>query len=149
MSLKWTTHSWNDLTKEQLYLILALRAEVFVVEQECAYLDPDDKDQEAQHLLMYNKSILVGYARIFLNLSPCVIGRVVIKESFRGKNLGRLLMEASINQVPVGKTIFISAQERLKAFYESLGFKQSKKGYLEDGIPHIPMTFCRNHATDQ
>lgn len=140
MSLRWQTYSWNELTIEALYAVLALRADVFVVEQECAYLDPDGKDQETTHLLAYDEETLVGYSRIFLNKTPSVIGRVVVHPNHRGKNLGRLLMEKSISVVSEENPIFISAQERLKPFYESLGFLQSDKGYLEDGIPHIPMT---------
>lgn len=140
MPLRWQAYSWNELTKDALYAVLALRADVFVVEQECVYLDPDGKDQEATHLLVCDEEILVGYARIFLNKIPSVIGRVVVHPNYRGKNLGRLLMEKSISEVPLENPIFISAQERLKPFYESLGFIQLDKGYLEDGIPHIPMT---------
>lgn len=139
MSLRWQTRYWKDLSKEELYSVLRLRAEVFIVEQECPYLDIDGKDQEAIHILAYNEEELVGYSRIFLNKTPSVIGRVVVKANRRGKSLGRLLMEKSIREVPDENTIFISAQERLKNFYESLGFTQSNQGYLEDGIPHIPM----------
>lgn len=146
MSLRWYTYSWNDLTKEALYTILTLRADVFVVEQECAYLDLDGKDQEAAHLVAYEGETLVGYARIFLKQNPCVIGRVVVHQKFRGKNLGRILMEKSIREVSNETPIFISAQERLKAFYASLGFNQSGEGYLEDGIPHIPMILPPRHT---
>ncbi|MGB0254752.1 MAG: GNAT family N-acetyltransferase [Flavobacteriaceae bacterium] len=148
MPLRWQTYSWDELTKEALYAVLALRADVFVVEQECAYLDPDGKDQEAIHLLVYEDQKLVGYSRIFLNKTPSVIGRVVVHPTQRRQNLGRLLMEKSISEVPAETPIFISAQERLKSFYESLGFLQSDKGYLEDGIPHIPMTLPPRNAND-
>lgn len=144
--MEWQKYHWKELDKNTLYEIMVLRAAVFVVEQECAYLDPDGKDQEATHLLVYDDQKLVGYSRIFLNKTPSVIGRVVVHPNYRGKNLGRLLMEKSISEVPVENPIFISAQERLKSFYESLGFLQSDKGYLEDGIPHIPMTLPLRRA---
>lgn len=148
MPLRWHTYSWNELSKEALYAVLALRADVFVVEQECAYLDPDGKDQEAMHLLVYEDQKLVGYSRIFLNKTPSVIGRVVVRPVYRGQRLGRLLMQKSISEVPAKTPIFISAQERLKSFYESLGFSQSDNGYLEDGILHIPMTLPPRNAND-
>ncbi len=144
--MEWQKYHWKELDKNTLYEIMVLRAAVFVVEQECAYLDPDGKDQEAMHVLVYDDQKLVGYSRIFLNKTPSVIGRVVVHPNHRGKNLGRLLMEKSISEVPEENPIFISAQERLKPFYESLGFLQSDKGYLEDGIPHIPMTLPPRNA---
>lgn len=139
MLLSWRALPWKDLTPEILYRIIALRAEVFVVEQNCAYLDPDGKDESALHLCLFEENKLIGYARVFLNESPCIIGRLVVHPKYRGKALGKKLMQKSITAVPETKEIFISAQEHLKGFYESLGFSQSGKGYLEDGIPHIPM----------
>lgn len=144
--MEWKKYHWKDLDKNTLYEIMVLRATVFVVEQECAYLDPDGKDQEAMHVVVYDDQKLVGYSRIFLNKTPSIIGRVVVHPNYRGKNLGRLLMEKSISEVPLEIPIFISAQERLKSFYESLGFTQSDKGYLEDGIPHIPMKLPPRNA---
>ena len=139
MPLRWYTQTWSELSKENLYKILSLRAEVFVVEQDCPYLDTDDKDKKATHILAYDDETLIGYARIFLHNNPCVIGRVVVKATHRGKSIGKMLMKKSICEVPEENPIFISAQEHLKRFYESLGFIQTEKGYLEDGIPHIPM----------
>lgn len=146
MSLRWHTYSWNDLSKKILYDILALRAEVFVVEQDCVYLDPDRKDEEALHIVAYDKDSLAAYNRIFLNQNPSIIGRVVVHPAYRGKNIGRELMEKSIHEVPNTKPIFISAQAQLKKFYESLGFSQTGKSYLEDGIPHIPMVLPPRNA---
>ena len=146
MLLTWQFLSWNELTAEKLYKILALRSNVFVVEQECAYLDPDEKDQDAMHLLAFKKETLIAYVRIFLNQSPCIIGRVVVHQKYRGLNIGRALMKAAIEKVSPKDSVFISAQEQLKAFYASLGFSQSGKGYLEDGMPHIPMMLPPRHA---
>lgn len=139
MLLTWQYFHWKELTPETLYKILALRAEVFVVEQQCAYLDLDDKDEKAHHLCVFSESNLIGYARVFLQEKTCSIGRVVVQKKFRGKQIGKQLMIKSIAQIPPEKEVFISAQEHLKSFYTSLGFKQSGAGYLEDGIPHIPM----------
>lgn len=147
MLLIWQYFHWKELTTETLYKILALRAEVFVVEQECAYLDPDDKDEKALHLCVFKKSNLIGYARIFVQVTPCSIGRVVVQKKHRGKQIGKELMEKSIALVPAEKEVFISAQEHLKTFYESLGFQQSGAGYLEDGIPHIPMLLTSRNAS--
>lgn len=149
MLLNWQLFYWNELTIEILYKILAFRADVFVVEQNCAYLDPDGKDETALHLCVFNKNNLIGYSRIFTHKSPCVIGRLVVHPAYREKQLGRKLMDKSIVQVPREKEIFISAQEHLKSFYESLGFVQSAPGYLEDGIPHIPMLLSPRNATSK
>ena len=147
MLLRWETYSWENLTIENLYKILKLRAEVFVVEQECAYLDPDDKDRDATHLLLFDKNKLIGYSRIFIHLSQSSIGRVVVSKNQRNQNLGKKLMERSISLTPQNHTIYISAQEHLRNFYENLGFNQSGEGYLEDGIPHIPMTLLPRNTT--
>ncbi len=147
MLLTWQLYTWKELSPELLYKILALRAEVFVVEQNCPYLDLDGKDEIAHHLCAFSDSDLIGYARIFINQNSCVIGRVVVHQKHRAKEYGRKLMQKSIAAVPTDKEIFISAQERLKKFYESLGFSQSGEGYLEDGIPHVPMLLPPRNAT--
>ncbi|MDA1084698.1 MAG: GNAT family N-acetyltransferase [Bacteroidetes bacterium] len=147
MLLTWQLFSWEELTTEVLYTILALRAEVFIVEQECAYLDTDGKDKEALHVCAFDKNQLIGYARVFLHESPCSIGRVLVKKERRGKHIGQRLMEKCIALIPAEKEVFISAQEHLKTFYESLGFTQSGTGYLEDGIPHIPLLLISRNAS--
>ncbi len=149
MLLTWQRYTWKELTPELLYKILALRARVFVVEQNCPYLDLDGKDETALHLCAFFDSDLIGYARIFIDQSPCVIGRVVVHQKHRAKDYGRKLMQKSIAALPADKEIFISAQERLKNFYESLGFYQSAEGYLEDGIPHIPMLLPPRNAIEK
>lgn len=147
MSIKWYTHNWESLNKKALYEVLELRSAVFVVEQDCVYQDIDSKDQKATHILGYEKLILVAYSRILVNTNYATIGRVVIHPSFRGLGHGRLLIKKSLSQLPTKTTTHISAQEHLKTFYESLGFLQTGKGYLEDGIPHIPMTNSANQST--
>ena len=146
MLLNWQIFNWKELTTETLYKILALRAEVFVVEQACVYLDSDGKDEKALHLCAFSETNLIAYARIFLNQTPCVIGRLVVHQKHRGKHYGRKLMQKSIAAIPNRNEIFISAQEHLKTFYTSFGFTQSGERYLEDGIPHIPMTLPFRNA---
>jgi ElaA protein len=137
--------TFNQLSAEQVYQILRLRSEVFVVEQECAYQDIDDKDQKALHIFAENESKIIAYARAFdvgIYHEKASLGRFIIKETHRGKNLGHKLVEASLQAVyqNYGKQkIHISAQQHLTKFYEKHGFKTVGEGYLEDGIPHIGM----------
>jgi ElaA protein len=143
--IKFYTKEFNQLTKDELYEILRLRAEVFVVEQDCPYQDVDNKDQKAVHVLGYNNNELIAYSRIFKPndyFDLASIGRVVVAEKERKHKYGYLLMEESIKAVNKyfnETTIAVSAQEHLKTFYNNLGFQQKGKGYLEDDIPHIYM----------
>ncbi len=137
--------SFNELSTLELYQVLALRSEVFVVEQDCAYQDVDGRDQEALHLLGYDENKLVAYARIFPPGSymdkPCV-GRVVVKDTHRGRALGIQLMKVAIETVDHKykmTEIALSAQTYLTKFYTDLGFHPEGEEYLEDGIPHILM----------
>ena len=141
--------SFAELTVNQLYHILQLRSEVFVLEQNCAYLDLDGLDQQALHLLSFDdRQQLVAYARI---LSPeqnqnafSSIGRVVVSKKMRQQHLGRHLMEHAI-EITLQKfpnlPIQISAQTYLSKFYQSLGFVNTGHFYLEDDIPHQEMIY--------
>lgn len=143
--MKWFSKTYDELTKSELYALLHLRAEVFVVEQDCPYQDVDNKDQKAIHVFATDDKEVIAYARIFKAgdyFKEVAIGRVVTKISFRGTGLGRELMEKSIAYIDTNfdtRAIHISAQKHLKEYYESLGFRQIGEGYLEDGIPHIGM----------
>lgn len=148
MSIRWEKKEWEQLTKDQLYDILHLRSEVFVVEQTCVYQDIDGKDAVATHVLGYKGNELLAYSRVFKNTTPCVIGRVLVQENHRKKSIGKKLMIKSINEIPKQKEIQISAQKHLKKFYVSLGFSQSGEGYLEDGIPHVPMALSPRLSID-
>lgn len=138
--------SFYDLDLDQLYAVMTLRQAVFVVEQDCPYLDTDGKDQQSYHLLGYKEEQLVAYTRL---VPPGIsypgyasIGRVVTSAAVRGAGVGRRLMERSLAQVNIlfGEVpVKISAQHHLLTFYESLGFKPVGAVYLEDGIPHIAM----------
>jgi ElaA protein len=139
--------SFYQLSLDQLYELMALRQAIFVVEQDCPYLDADGKDQAAHHLLGYNEQDeLVAYTRLLpVGISYdqyASIGRVITRASERRTGLGRALMQESIRQAqalyPKVK-VKISAQCYLIHFYESLGFQSVGDTYLEDGIPHIGM----------
>ena len=136
---------FNELSTQELYQILQLRSEVFVVEQNCVYQDIDGKDEKALHVLGYNEEGLVAYSRLFapgLYFENASIGRVIVKEVFRDKKFGHDLMKISIEtikQIFDTRFITISAQQYLKKFYESHGFVPTSEMYLEDDIPHIEM----------
>lgn len=137
----WTLRRWDQLTCDQLYAVLRLRAEVFVVEQRCAYNDLDDRDRAALHLWTADAAgALRAYARIFLPATDAdaIIGRVITAPAARGTGLGRALMAEAI-EVCAGRPITLSAQAHLQAFYGSLGFVTTSAPYLEDDIPHVAM----------
>ncbi|MDY8135311.1 GNAT family N-acetyltransferase [Aquimarina sp. 2201CG5-10] len=145
MDLNFTVKRFDEISAEEMYKILGLRAEVFVVEQNCVYQDIDDKDQEALHVIGIKENTIVAYTRIF---SPgdyyeeASFGRVVIPKSHRQFGYGHNLIKESINAIESffnTKEIKISAQTYLKKFYETHGFKQVGEEYLEDGIPHMAM----------
>ena len=140
------TKSFKDLTTEQIYKILRLRSEVFVIEQDCIYQDIDNKDQKALHILGFRNNALVAYARLFepgYYFSAAAIGRVVVKKEERSKNYGVEIMRAAIKAAEESygaSDISVSAQTYLTNFYNDLGFIEEGETYLEDGIPHIKMT---------
>lgn len=138
---------FSQLTPEELYEVLSLRQEVFIVEQNCPYLDTDGKDYHCLHLMGFSESgRLIAYTRLiprgisYENYAS--IGRVVSSPKARGTGAGRLLMQESIRQLyaQFGHCdIKIGAQSYLLRFYESFGFQSTGKEYLEDGIPHTEM----------
>ena len=136
---------FNELSIQELYVILQLRSEVFVVEQDCVYQDLDNKDLEAYHVLGILDKEIVAYARIFKPgdyFLESSIGRIVVKKEFRKFQYGYKLVVNSIQFIENNlqqNTILISAQSYLTKFYNSLGFIRVGEEYLEDGIPHIKM----------
>ena len=139
------TKTFSELDTEDLYQILRLRSEVFVVEQDCVYQDIDNKDQNAIHLYYKENDQIVAYTRIFkagdYYENPC-IGRVVVSKKNRGNDLGKKIMIDSmeyIKQNIKGEKIELSAQKYLDKFYKDLGFYKIGEDYLEDGIPHQRM----------
>lgn len=145
MNLEWKIRRFETLTTVELYDLLQLRSEVFVVEQNCIYQDIDCKDQKALHLIGEDNGQIVAYARLFKRndyFEEASIGRVVVKPTYREKKIGHILMREAIYFIKhqLGETkITISAQLYLKGFYESHGFIQTSEMYLEDDIPHIEM----------
>lgn len=143
MQVKIST--FEELSLNDLYKVLQLRAEVFVVEQDCVYQDIDGKDQKALHVLGFEGEKLIAYTRIFppgKYFNEAAIGRVVVQEKYRKNSYGHEILKASIKVIEERfntNTIKLSAQTYLKKFYESHGFHQIGDGYLEDGIPHIAM----------
>lgn len=136
---------FEELTLHEVYDILQLRAEVFVVEQDCVYQDIDGKDEKALHIIGYYNEKIVAYTRCFapnIYFEEAAIGRVVVNESHRQFGFGHDILEASVEAIEnryQTKTIKLSAQQYLTKFYESHQFVQIGDGYLEDGIPHIGM----------
>jgi ElaA protein len=145
MPIQWSLKKFEELSPYELYAILQLRNEVFVVEQNCVFQDADGKDQNSYHLMGFNGNNLVAYTRLVpageIYEQPS-IGRVVTSPSVRANGVGKELMTESIAAVErlFGKQpIKIGAQLYLKKFYNSLGFEQVSDVYLEDGIEHIYM----------
>ena len=145
MEITFKIKRFNELSTSELYSLLQLRSEVFVVEQNCVYQDVDGKDNKAIHVLGYFDTELAAYSRLFdkgIYFEEASIGRVVVSPKLRDKKLGHDLMQVSIAAVKEHfkeHNITISAQEYLKKFYESHGFVQTSEMYLEDDIPHIQM----------
>ncbi|MGM5469118.1 GNAT family N-acetyltransferase [Flavobacteriaceae bacterium LMO-SS05] len=143
--LKITVKTFKELTTQELYSLLQLRSEVFVVEQNCVYQDLDGKDQKALHVLGFKDQKLVAYTRIFKPgdyFEYASIGRVLVSQKERHYKFGYTIMNASIeaiNQRFNETQIKISAQCYLKKFYNDLGFNEAGEKYLEDGIPHVAM----------
>lgn len=145
--MNWTIKTFGELTTEELYEILKLRAEVFVVEQDCVYQDLDEKDKKAYHLFTQNNGEVVAYLRILqkgVSYPEMAIGRVVTKDTHRRKGLAREMMQKAIGYIEGElheSVIKISAQKYLLEFYKSLGFKVISEVYLEDGIEHVEMIY--------
>lgn len=144
-SVVWKLKNFSELSPEELYKILNIRQEVFIVEQECYYLDADNYDQKALHLWAEENSEILAYLRIFpenIKYKEASIGRVLTSFSARSKNLGKTLVGFSLqiifNQLR-SKSVRISAQDYLIKFYTNFGFVDTGKKYLEDEIPHTEM----------
>ena len=147
--MHWEIKAFDQLSLQELYTILTLRTNVFVVEQACPYPEVDGKDPNCLHLLGTINGELVAYLRILpagLSYEEVSIGRVVIKQSHRGKGLGRPMMEQAIHYITnewKESQIKIGAQASLEKFYQSLGFEPVSAVYLEDDIPHLDMLYSK------
>jgi ElaA protein len=145
MPLTFKIKPFKELSLQELYNVLKLRTEVFVVEQECVYQDMDNKDQKALHLLGFYNDELVAYSRLF-NVGDyfenASIGRVIVAQAYRDRKWGHELIRQGIEGIALHykeSKITISAQLHLQKFYERHGFKRTSDMYLEDNIPHIQM----------
>ena len=145
MSIQWKIKSFDNLTVNELYDLLQLRSSIFVVEQNCIYLDIDSKDKLALHLLGEFDGKIVAYARLFkagISFDFASIGRVVVDANYRNKKWGNELMREAIAGIEKHfreSQITIGAQLYLQKFYENHGFVKTSEMYLEDDIPHIEM----------
>jgi ElaA protein len=143
--LVWEFKTFDALAKAELYAVLQLRAEVFVVEQACVFQDLDGSDDRAMHLLGKQDEQLVAYARCFaagVKFAEASIGRVISHESVRGTGIGHMLMREAVGRLQqhLGtQPIRIGAQARLKNFYSQHGFVDTGAPYVEDGIDHLEM----------
>lgn len=143
--MNWHIKTFNDLTINELYAILKLRQDVFIIEQNCIYPDIDNIDEESIHIFASYDNIIVAYCRIVypgIKYNEPSIGRVIVDSTFRNKKIGTQLLEKAIL---TNEKLFpnmrnrISAQSHLQTFYQNLGFESISEIYLEDGIPHIEM----------
>lgn len=148
--IHFITKSFHELTAEELYALLKLRAEVFVMEQQCLYMDMDDKDRQCLHVMGYDGKQLAAYSRLVpasVSYPEPSIGRVVTSTAFRKSGYGKLLMQYSVTEAKKQfntSVIVISAQHYLEKFYMELGFVSESDVYLEDDIPHIKMRYSRD-----
>lgn len=145
MNLQWHTLGFAELSADQLYAIMRLRQEVFVVEQDCAYLDLDNRDQQAVHILGSEAGAVMAYLRCIApgaDSPDSQLGRIVVRPTARGMDLGRELVTRGMAHNRArwpASDIRISAQAHLQDFYSSLGFVAEGEEYLEDNIPHRRM----------
>lgn len=151
--MDWKIKAFKDLTLDELYDLLKLRVDVFVVEQNCPYPEIDDKDRhpETLHLLGKDASRSIqAYLRILppgLSFEQVSLGRVAVAENMRKKGVSKQMLDLAVKQVKLrwpGKGMKIGAQAYLRQFYESFGFRAVSGIYLEDGIPHIDMVLKNN-----
>ncbi len=152
MEINFKCELFENLSVQQLRFIYQLRAEVFVVEQNCAYCDVDETDELAYHLFALENQKVMAYARLIpagITYTTCSIGRVVIHPSWRKQKLGQALMHTAIKKcIDLFNTdsITISAQLYLQRFYENLGFNPVGDVYLEDNIPHLKMIYDKKSS---
>lgn len=145
-TLNWRWKAFHDLSAIELHAILLLRAQVFVVEQNCVYQDPDTDDLCARHLLGKDQDELVAYCRIVVpqNSEYLKIGRVVVAKDHRQYGLGKEVIHCGVERCKreyPEKKIFVSAQAYLLTFYTNLGFVVTSEVYDEDGIDHVDMVY--------
>ncbi len=147
MDARWQVSTFDELSNRELYALLKLRQDVFLLEQECLYNDFDGLDADSLHMLCWRGEELAAYQRCLppgLSYPQSAIGRIVVAPSARGTSLGRELVQRGIDfnlERWPGQDISINAQSYLERFYSGLGFEAVGDEYLEDGIPHIRMLY--------
>lgn len=143
--IHWHTKAFDELTVDELYNIIQLRVDIFVVEQNCPYSELDGKDKHCLHIYATSGQQTIAYARIVppgLSYSQISIGRVAIHKNYRKEGLGKALIRHTIEKIEEefgAQDIQIGAQCYLKNFYQSFGFNSVSDDYIEDGIPHVNM----------
>jgi len=142
--MNWELKKFDELTNNELYDVLRLRVDIFVVEQTCPYPEIDGKDEESLHLMYKENGEIVAYARILppgLSYDEASIGRVIVAESHRGTGLGHELIDQAVKEslAEYNQPIKIGAQAYLEDYYSAAGFETVSDVYLEDDIPHIDM----------
>ncbi|MBU3159598.1 GNAT family N-acetyltransferase [Clostridium frigoris] len=146
-TLNWQLKKFEEVKSEEIYNILKIRNEVFIVEQQCAYQDCDDKDKKSYHLYLQEEGEIISYLRILekgISFDEVSIGRVLVNKNYRFKGIARAMMLKAIEFIEQSLSeavIKIQAQAYLVDFYVSLGFKETSNEYLEDNIPHIDMLY--------
>lgn len=145
--MEWKIKKFKDLTIEELYDILKVRNEVFVVEQNSPYQDCDDKDKQSYHLYLEDNGEIIAYLRIIekgISYNEVSIGRFLVRQKHRGKGLAKEMLKRAINFVEESlneKSIRLSGQVYIKDLYKSFGFEEVSDIYLEDDIPHVEMLY--------
>jgi len=145
--MEYKIRTFDELSNRELYSILRLRSEIFVVEQNCVYQDLDNKDLDGYHLMAIENGELIGYLRILnkgVSYKEASIGRVVVKKEYRRKKLGLEIINKGIDFIIntlQEKEVRISAQVYAKNLYEKAGFVEVSEEYLEDDIPHVEMLY--------
>lgn len=146
-TLDWQIKKFEELKCEDLYKILKIRNDVFIVEQHCVYQDCDDKDKYSYHLYLEEHGKIISYLRILnkgVSYNEVSIGRVLVNKDYRGKGIAKEIMIRAINFIEQDlkeTEIRIQAQAYLLNFYKNLGFTEVSEAYLEDNIPHIDMLY--------
>lgn len=148
------TKTFDELTTPELYALLRIRSEVFIVEQNCVYLDPDGNDQTAIHLWLEHEGRIVATCRICpqgTKMADTSIGRVITTE--RGRGYGLAIMQAAIHTIairwPECTTVTIEAQADKQGFYEQLGFRPVSRPFMMEGLMHLKMVRTMERSTEQ
>lgn len=137
-------HGLEKMPATELYQVLKLRQDIFIIEQTCIYDDIDDRDQQSDHLLLKESNSLIAYSRIVPpgeKFKEVSVGRIVVRKQDRGKGLGKMIITEALDWIRNRNynQVRIEAQAHLKAYYEEMGFKTASDIYDEDGIPHLQM----------